>query len=85
VAEAQSSPQFIAAIDLGSNSFHMIIAELIDGELRMKDRLREMVRLAGGLDEAGNLDEASRQWALDCLRCVRWAPIPCARREAMAF
>jgi len=68
VAEQQSAPQFIAAIDLGSNSFHMIVAELIEGELRMKDRLREMVRLAGGLDEAGNLDEASRQRALECLQ-----------------
>lgn len=68
MAEEQSTAQFLAAIDLGSNSFHMIIAELIDGELRMKDRLREMVRLAGGLDEEGNLDEASRQRALDCLQ-----------------
>jgi exopolyphosphatase/guanosine-5'-triphosphate,3'-diphosphate pyrophosphatase len=68
VAEEQKEPQFIAAIDLGSNSFHMIIAELLDGELRMKDRLREMVRLAGGLDEEGNLDEASRRRALDCLQ-----------------
>lgn len=68
VAETQRESQFIAAIDLGSNSFHMIIAELLDGELRMKDRLREMVRLAGGLDERGELDEASRQRALDCLQ-----------------
>jgi exopolyphosphatase/guanosine-5'-triphosphate,3'-diphosphate pyrophosphatase len=58
----------MAAIDLGSNSFHMIIAELLDGELRIVDRLREMVRLAGGLDEQDNLDEASRQRALDCLQ-----------------
>jgi exopolyphosphatase/guanosine-5'-triphosphate,3'-diphosphate pyrophosphatase len=68
VVEEESAPQFIAAIDLGSNSFHMIVAELIEGELRMKDRLREMVRLAGGLDEVGNLDEASRQRALECLQ-----------------
>jgi exopolyphosphatase/guanosine-5'-triphosphate,3'-diphosphate pyrophosphatase len=68
VTTESTTPQFIAAIDLGSNSFHMIIAELIDGELRMVDRLREMVRLAGGLDEQDNLDEASRQRALDCLQ-----------------
>ncbi|MDH5785552.1 MAG: exopolyphosphatase [Chromatiales bacterium] len=60
--------QFLAAVDLGSNSFHMIVAELVDGELRIVDRLREMVRLAGGLDEQGNLDEASRQRALACLQ-----------------
>jgi exopolyphosphatase/guanosine-5'-triphosphate,3'-diphosphate pyrophosphatase len=68
VTTETTTPQFMAAIDLGSNSFHMIIAELIDGELRIVDRLREMVRLAGGLDEQDNLDEASRQRALDCLQ-----------------
>lgn len=68
MAEEQTVPQFMAAIDLGSNSFHMIIAELVEGELRVNDRLREMVRLAGGLDERGNLDVASRQRALDCLQ-----------------
>lgn len=41
----------LAAIDLGSNSFHMIIAKLEDGELRVVDRIKEMVRLAAGLDD----------------------------------
>ena len=68
MAEEQTAAQFMAAIDLGSNSFHMIIAELVDGELRVKDRLREMVRLAGGLDERGKLDAPSRQRALECLQ-----------------
>ncbi len=41
----------IAAVDLGSNSFHMIVARVEDGQLRVIDRLREMVRLGAGLDE----------------------------------
>jgi len=58
----------IAAIDLGSNSFHMIVAREVDGQLEVRDRLREMVRLAAGLDRRGNLDEAARQRSLECLR-----------------
>lgn len=56
-----------AAIDLGSNSFHMIVARDDHGELRIIDRLKEMVRLAGGLDDDGQLDGATREAALNCL------------------
>ncbi len=57
----------IAAIDLGSNSFHMIVAREVDGELQIRDRLREMVRLAAGMGADGRLDRAARVRALDCL------------------
>lgn len=57
----------IAAIDLGSNSFHMIVAREVDGELQIQDRLRETVRLAAGMNSNGRLDKAAKQRALDCL------------------
>jgi exopolyphosphatase/guanosine-5'-triphosphate,3'-diphosphate pyrophosphatase len=57
----------VAAVDLGSNSFHMIVARLRDGGIEVIDSLREMVRLGGGLDEVGNLDQAARDRALACL------------------
>jgi len=60
-------PEIIAAVDLGSNSFHMVVARTQGGNLAIIDRLREMVRLAGGLDENGNLDDEAQQRALDCL------------------
>jgi len=56
-----------AAVDLGSNSFHMLVARREHGELRVLDRIREMVRLGGGLDSVGNLDPEVRQRALACL------------------
>jgi len=56
-----------AAVDLGSNSFHMLVARRENGELRVIDRIREMVRIAGGLDAEGKLDEATRSRALECL------------------
>lgn len=60
-------PEHIAAIDLGSNSFHMIVARLQDGQLSKIDRLREMVRLGAGLDAENKLDEAAIERALSCL------------------
>jgi len=56
-----------AAVDLGSNSFHMLVTRREHGELRVLDRIKEMVRLGGGLDKKGNLDPEVRQRALDCL------------------
>jgi exopolyphosphatase/guanosine-5'-triphosphate,3'-diphosphate pyrophosphatase len=58
----------MAAIDLGSNSFHMIVASLRKGELAVVDRLREMVRLAAGLTPARDLTLEAQQKALDCLQ-----------------
>ena len=46
----------MAAVDLGSNSFHMVVARNQHGEPSIVDRLREMVRLASGLDDTGTLD-----------------------------
>jgi exopolyphosphatase/guanosine-5'-triphosphate,3'-diphosphate pyrophosphatase len=58
----------LAAIDLGSNSFHMIVARLDGaGTLSVIDKMRESVRLGGGLDEAGKIDPLTWQRALDCL------------------
>ena len=59
------SPEIIAAVDLGSNSFHMVVARHQDGNIAIIDRLREMVRLAGGLDDEGNLSEQAQQRALE--------------------
>lgn len=56
-----------AAIDLGSNSFHMIIAREQDGHLQILDKLRETVRLASGLNEAGDITGDTEQLALDTL------------------
>jgi exopolyphosphatase/guanosine-5'-triphosphate,3'-diphosphate pyrophosphatase len=60
-------PEMVAAVDLGSNSFHMIVARISGGQVHLLDRLREPVRLGGGLDEHKNLSLAARQRALACL------------------
>lgn len=61
-------PEVIAAVDLGSNSFHMIVARHLHGQLVILDRLRESVRLGAGLDEHGRLERGAMERALVCLQ-----------------
>ena len=58
----------IAAIDLGSNSFHMVVAKAQNGEIRILERLGEKVQLAAGIDDERQLNEESMQRGLDCLK-----------------
>lgn len=57
----------LAAIDLGSNSFHMIVARPLEGDFQVIDRLKEMVRLAEGLTEDRDLRPEVATRALACL------------------
>lgn len=56
-----------AAVDLGSNSFHLLVSRREHGELRVLDRIKEMVRIAGGLDDHGQLDQETMDRAHGCL------------------
>ncbi|MGP8290233.1 exopolyphosphatase [Vreelandella zhanjiangensis] len=67
-----AAPKRLAAIDLGSNSFHLLVANYQNERLQVVARLGEKVQLAAGLDEDGKLNEAAMQRALDCLG--RFAP-----------
>jgi exopolyphosphatase / guanosine-5'-triphosphate,3'-diphosphate pyrophosphatase len=57
----------LAAIDLGSNSFHLQVARVVDDQLYPLDSIRETVRLAAGLGENKVLDEVTQERALACL------------------
>ena len=57
----------IAAIDMGSNSFHLAVARLDHGELKLLEGLSEKVRLGGGLDANECLTEEIQNRALACL------------------
>ncbi|WP_049723232.1 exopolyphosphatase [Gilvimarinus polysaccharolyticus] len=63
----RSGASQIAAIDLGSNSFHMIIAQWENQQLTLQDKLREPVRMGWGLQADGNLSDEARDQALACL------------------
>jgi exopolyphosphatase / guanosine-5'-triphosphate,3'-diphosphate pyrophosphatase len=67
VTRAEPVPATVAAVDLGSNSFHLVVARLDEGRIHVLDRLRERVRLAEGLDAKGNLTPEAAERALACL------------------
>ena len=56
----------LAALDLGSNSFHLIVARLEHGEIRPIHTLAEKVQLAAGLS-GRQLSEAAIERGLACL------------------
>jgi len=61
-------PETLAAIDLGSHSFHLIVTRLKGGQIHVLDRLRERVSFAAGLDVTRNITPEAAERALDCLR-----------------
>lgn len=56
-----------AAVDLGSNSFHMKIARAVGDEIHDVDRLRERVRLAGSLTDEKTLSDEGLERAYAAL------------------
>ncbi|MDA1193765.1 MAG: Ppx/GppA phosphatase family protein [Planctomycetota bacterium] len=75
----------LAALDLGSNSFHLLIARQRGEELRPLDRVREQVQLARGIGRNRMLSAVTRQRALDTLERFgqRLRHIPAARVRAV--
>ncbi|ART80704.1 guanosine-5'-triphosphate,3'-diphosphate diphosphatase [Oceanisphaera avium] len=57
-----------AAIDLGSNSFHMLVVNEVAGASRTLAKIKRKVRLAAGLQEDGSLDHAAMERGWDCLQ-----------------
>lgn len=68
MTDPQKTPHHLAAVDLGSNSFHMVVARIEDSHIHILDKLREMVRLSAGLDGKGRLSQEARERALACLQ-----------------
>jgi exopolyphosphatase/guanosine-5'-triphosphate,3'-diphosphate pyrophosphatase len=52
---ADTQSELIAALDLGSNSFHLIIARLNAGKLEPLHKVKHRVRLRAGLNKANEL------------------------------
>ncbi|MEW9625258.1 Ppx/GppA phosphatase family protein [Rhodanobacter geophilus] len=90
MSQADQTPirdgELLAAVDMGSNSFHLIVARMEHGEPRVIDRLRDSVRMAAGLRGDGSLDADRRARALDCLARFgqRIAGLPSQRVRAVA-
>jgi len=85
-ASAIRDGDLLAAVDLGSNSFHLVVARYEHGGLRLIDRLRDSVRLAMGLRPDGSLAADRRERALASLARFgqRLRAIPSGRVRAVA-
>jgi exopolyphosphatase/guanosine-5'-triphosphate,3'-diphosphate pyrophosphatase len=60
--------QRLAAIDVGSNSIRLVVAEVeSDGTYRVLDEEREMTRLGKGLGAAGRLSDESMEKSLEAI------------------
>lgn len=61
------APNLLAAVDLGSNSFHLAIGRVDDGQIYPLDSLREVVRLGAGLTADKRIDRATQVRALEAI------------------
>jgi exopolyphosphatase / guanosine-5'-triphosphate,3'-diphosphate pyrophosphatase len=61
----------LAAVDLGSNSFHLLVGRIVDGQIYPLDSLREQTQLGAGLNADKRLDRASQARALEVLAQFR--------------
>ncbi|GAA5136121.1 guanosine-5'-triphosphate,3'-diphosphate pyrophosphatase [Thalassotalea piscium] len=64
--ENNTSPLY-AVIDLGSNSFHMLITRQLADSVQVVDKVKRKVRLASGLDSNNLLNQSAIARGLECL------------------
>ena len=64
--QVSDSPLY-AVIDLGSNSFHMLITRLVADGVQTVDKVKRKVRLASGLNQSNQLSEAAILRGLECI------------------
>src|SRR5512144_477559 len=57
----------LAAVDLGSNSFHLQVGRVVDDQIYLLDSLREPVRLGGGLTRDKRIDRATQLRGVEAL------------------
>ena len=63
-----STPSLYAAIDLGSNSFHMLVVREVAGSIQTLTRIKRKVRLAAGLNSENALSNEAMERGWQCLR-----------------
>lgn len=66
----QRTTETIAALDIGSNSFHLVVARVVADAVQVVNRVKHKVRLADGLDERSHLSEAAMLRGLETLESM---------------
>jgi len=60
----------VAALDIGSNSFHLVVARIVAGSVQILHRVKQKVRLGDGLGSNGALSEEAMQRGLETLAVI---------------
>lgn len=60
----------VAALDIGSNSFHLVVARIVADTVQIVHRVKQKVRLADGLDKDNVLSEEAMLRGLDTLAII---------------
>ncbi|MBT8448245.1 MAG: Ppx/GppA family phosphatase [Gammaproteobacteria bacterium] len=58
----------VAALDIGSNSFNLLIANTTDSNFKQIARVKQKVQLGAGLDADNNLSQQAIERGMACLR-----------------
>jgi exopolyphosphatase/guanosine-5'-triphosphate,3'-diphosphate pyrophosphatase len=56
-----------AVVDLGSNSFHLLITQLVNNQIKIVAKIKQKIRLAAGLNHKNELSQDAIQRGIDCL------------------
>ncbi len=70
-----------AALDIGSNSFHLVIARVVAGSLQTVQKIKHKVRLAEGLNDKNILSDEAMERGLTTLQSMaesiqlRWSQV----------
>lgn len=75
-----------AAIDLGSNSFHMLVVREVAGSIQTLACIKRKVRLASGLNKQNNLSQEAMQRGWQCLQLFseHLQNMPCNQIQVVA-
>ena len=60
----------VAALDIGSNSFHLVVARIMAGSVQILHRVKQRVRLAEGLDKNNILSDEAIARGVNTLRLI---------------
>lgn len=66
----QYSDSHFAVLDLGSNSFHLLITQHINNKIKVAAKIKQKVRLASGLNNNNELSADAINRGLDCLNLL---------------
>lgn len=61
----------IAVLDIGSNSFHLVVARVISGTVQILHKMKMKVRLADGLNNKNQLSQAAIDRGLQALEVIK--------------